>query len=1753
VKRIFVLLLVLSLIVQIDSANLAVAASDRSIVAALDQTIQPELPSAIVEETQQEVLTLEQLSTQFQLPEIKLLEQLNKGYTLAELYAALQSMNSEEQLEEILHQLNPGVRDALQRVDYSTERFEGAGPIRPEIEQEASRMLTLGEQVETTPIVIIPDEQLFNPSVTSSVYGGVEGRINTLASSSYPTTYDDLAIKRLDIKADQAPFSISGLGENISTVSGALSTQSIDMVLPGRNGLSFALTRTYNSADAQYYDKKLYHGAIYTTRYYPELTGRLYYKYPDFMSVGNLGSASNFYFIPSVYQSFVQFVGDYRTIYYPSQYPIMQEFNNEVYDSFKSSWRYVDPDIKNSPVFFAVENLTLYNTPLIARYYTTGNIVIDPFVNSQVVGLAYGNQTQLKQEDTRFPLGKGWKWDLPYIETKDSKQYLHLFGGSTYELNGLQLKGYPWQDLTLSYKNTVTVNNKQSTYELKSLDGRKLYFANDGYLIQISDSYNNTIQFEYQNVSPYGLVLSKVRDALGNEMSITYTANEVRIVQGDRVVKYDKIKDPQNNKELLSQVTDPLGRKTQYVYEIASTPFDIVGYGRMKDNYTALLKQVYHPTKARTDYTYQAFNRSLGNSGAQERVYRTTAREDVVTYTDGSVAKSNRVDYSYNGDGATVQRANTVFSTTVNNGRTSTTYAYDRIYIDDNTPEQYYNTQITVSDGSEQQITAMTYNRAQNRPVPIQTTSYITKGGMQSTAVTTSNTYDDYGNVLTATDPMNRTTTYTYDTTTHLLSSISVPVRTGLNLYTELHRYSNTNGLQMVRLKENNANGTLMGQTSFVYDAYGNPTNVMLKDDNRDITVTQEYDYTLYKAGFLTKHSAQVTDASNQNTTVTQQMKYSLATGELTEHTDGKGYVTRYEYDKLGRATKVIYPDLSQVVLSYDDQNNQATAIDETGVTQRIQWNPLGLKVAEGIVGKGTSRYGYDAFSRLVWSEDGAGNRMTYTYNAWDQLVRTDLPGGNNAFSAVVYDDINRTVQTTDPEGNVSKGIFDLLGRTTRQEARDPSGALVSKMDYTYDFMGNVLTQVDGRGSITSFAYDVLSRLVAVTDPENQTTQYAYSLAGNLKEVRYPGNQGKVVKRYDQMGHLIQQTDPAGQIDTYAYDANSNLIQKTDRAGQVQTYNYNNRNQQISSSTANETITYGYDQAGRRLSMQDGLGTTYFGYEPATGWLKTVTYPDQRQTQYTYDNQGIRTQMIDPFGVVTKYQYNARNELAAVGTTPTQWDAQYTYKKNGLRATTHLLNVVTATFGYNELNLTSLTHTRTGGMLNSFAYGYDQNRNQISKTENSQSYTYGYDTLNRILSSTQLNEEYTYDPRGNRQTLQTDALLDMAEINYQYDNRNRLMQVNRGINPAVQYLYNGDGLLSERTEAGVTTRYYYDGEQIIAEGIVSGGGVTHKASYIRGNELVARVDASGSKAYYGHNGHGDVVNLIDSSGQVLNSYTYDMWGNPLAVQEIVDNPFRYSGEYWDDSTGLQYLRARWYDPSIGRFISEDTYEGELNNPLSLNLYTYVYNNPLIFIDPTGNVPKWVKRVIADVVVVSVRGGQDVYNGSKSAYQYLIGDDIDVMLDPNLTYAEKKIAEASFQSNFIPGAGQVAKIPLKAAAKEAAKQAAKQTVTNASTNLLKGGIKHNLYNDLKKQFGSKGRDRFVTAMNKGVVRGAGENGVKFVGSSHNGKGVLFGNTYYKYEVKLVGGPEGDWRLLGNWDEKSGQVIYNVMANHKKIKY
>ena len=108
---------------------------------------------------------------------------------------------------------------------------------------------------------------------------------------------------------------------------------------------------------------------------------------------------------------------------------------------------------------------------------------------------------------------------------------------------------------------------------------------------------------------------------------------------------------------------------------------------------------------------------------------------------------------------------------------------------------------------------------------------------------------------------------------------------------------------------------------------------------------------------------------------------------------------------------------------------------------------------------------------------------------------------------------------------------------------------------------------------------------------------------------------------------------------------------------------------------------------------------------------------------------------------------------------------------------------------------------------------------------------------------------------------------------------------------------------------------------------------------------------TGKSYYYVNNAHGDVIGLVDNVGTMVNSYQYDAFGNTVEAVENVKNRFRYAGEQFDQVTGQYYLRARFYNPVVGRFTQEDTYRGD-----GLNLYAYVKNNPIKYSDPRS---KWI--------------------------------------------------------------------------------------------------------------------------------------------------------------------------------------------------
>ena len=258
-------------------------------------------------------------------------------------------------------------------------------------------------------------------------------------------------------------------------------------------------------------------------------------------------------------------------------------------------------------------------------------------------------------------------------------------------------------------------------------------------------------------------------------------------------------------------------------------------------------------------------------------------------------------------------------------------------------------------------------------------------------------------------------------------------------------------------------------------------------------------------------------------------------------------------------------------------------------------------------------------------------------------------------------------------------------------------------------------------------------------------------------------------------------------------------------------------------------------------------------------------------------------------------------------------------------------STITSSYTYdanNRLLKTEKQADSVGAQREIVEYSYDHNGNMISK-------------LSSVESSASQSQSASLEELGSEGA--GGAAL------YEYDVWNNLVKTIDGQN-IVEMTYNGDGQRVSKGSGGSLMRHMYESDQVILE--VDGAG-NQTAYNMYGTDLLKR-SVDGESLLYLYNGHSDVTALMTSSGSVAASYYYDAFGNITETTGQVNNPFRYAGYQYDEESKLYYLNSRHYAPDIARFMQEDTYLGDQADPLSLNLYTYCSNNPLIYVDPTGH-------------------------------------------------------------------------------------------------------------------------------------------------------------------------------------------------------
>ncbi|MBD2438866.1 RHS repeat protein [Nostoc sp. FACHB-110] len=607
-------------------------------------------------------------------------------------------------------------------------------------------------------------------------------------------------------------------------------------------------------------------------------------------------------------------------------------------------------------------------------------------------------------------------------------------------------------------------------------------------------------------------------------------------------------------------------------------------------------------------------------------------------------------------------------------------------------------------------------------------------------------------------------------------------------------------------------------------------------------------------------------------------------------------------------------------------------------------------------------------------------------------------------------------IKVTDTNGGSTQISFTSTGQI--QSIQD---ALNRVTQFSYD-ANDYLSQITAPGnSISKFSYDAQGRLLSQTDPLNQTVTFTYT--GNLDSPTSVRDQKEQVTQYSYniYGELTGITYANGSSETFSYDLSGNLFQAKERSGDTFQFTYDTTGKLTRKTFDDGTFeSYAYDTKGNLSSITKGSETISLEYD-TNNRLTKITYPNGRWLQYTYDSTGKRTKMVDQAGFTVNYNYDADDRLVGLTNASGQSLITYTYDAVGRLSRETNGNGTYTIYKYDAASqLTEISNHAANSTVNSyFRYTYDNLGRQTSVTTAEGKWTYEYDGTGQLTrafldytdpSLTDQDLRYVYDAAGNR----ISSSVNGVTTNYTANNLNQYTQVG-----SATYTYDADGNLIKVVDGGQTWNYVYNDENRLISATTPQGTFTYEynalgdrtavmyngqrteylvdpfgwgnvngeyngsgaliANYTHGIGLVGRFSNGDVAHYYDFDAIGSTVGLTGASGSYVNRYSYRPFGETLTTTEAVANPFEYVGQWgvMDEASGLDFMRARYYSPSLGRFTSSDP----LGQEGGWNIYAYALNNPISYTDPTGEVPWIVAPVLGGVISGGINlGSQLIQNG-----------------------------------------------------------------------------------------------------------------------------------------------------------------------------
>jgi RHS repeat-associated protein len=909
------------------------------------------------------------------------------------------------------------------------------------------------------------------------------------------------------------------------------------------------------------------------------------------------------------------------------------------------------------------------------------------------------------------------------------------------------------------------------------------------------------------------------------------------------------------------------------------------------------------------------------------------------------------------------------------------------------------------TDESTGQVTEYTYDYLGRT-----TKTAVTLNGKTQTSTSS---YDGNGTVIKETDTAGITNEYRYDAINRIVErkvtkgdtityktdysygdvtiQDGIKERTVKNAYIEKESYPDgTTSSEKYYDKDGKVVREKAGglYTDYTYDesgnqvaAYSNGTEAGKADGK--VTLTLYNEKGIQTAAIVNPSVENGSYAIGKDTIVTKQQHDDK--GNVIKETDPKGVVTEYAYDDSGRVTQVIQDaEGGKLTTKAEYTTDAAGGTTSTTITDAKGHTSVEVKDAAGLI-RSTTDHGDSAQESIAtaYEYDSKGNQTKATYE-------------NDAYKTFTYDD--RNLLTT----------AKMYGSDGKQQLQT---------DYTYDDQYRQTKMVDSRmkdGSLMPYrytytGYDGFGRTAwsAEVDAESEPTEdqvsahkitYTYDAEDKVTGVRYAlvkdGGVAGLEYAYDgnrwltDVRAVIKGRDDKLLIREYAYDPQGKVSEVKEYPGFLRTAvpgeTAGAENESAGTQTpagAGEstciTKTYSYDKLDRVTAMV---------YKKGSEVLESYTYKYDKNSQLTEKTEVNNTPKTehDKVNITKAYTYNALGQLAKTEVTDhkdgdKKETVTYEYDKAGNRIKKAEGNAQT-TYTYNGLDqlLTAVTG-RDGEKERTVSYEYDVNGNQVKESDSkSQATTVNeYDAENRLSKAVITMPEPEALP-GDVAKPEMEQTSEVAGTDTT-ESRNRIKTITQ------ENLYNGDGQRVRKSEGAKETHYFYqdgvvsytvegkketkavqnllglEGNVILAERAVEISGEPTSEGGISGEKSEDGVAFEETKNrnfdYYLYNKdvQGSTTSILDEDGAGELSYEYDDFGETeINGNSAFRNEICYTGGIYDETMGLYYLNARYYDPENGRFLTEDTYRGELKEPDTLHLYVYCKNNPINYVDPSGH-------------------------------------------------------------------------------------------------------------------------------------------------------------------------------------------------------